>query len=182
MPSSLVKVGFITSAHGIKGHVKVKTFTQAPENLCAYGQLSDDKGTKHTLSLIRVVSSDSVIAHITGVNDRNQAEALRGVTLYVDRGKLPKAEEEEYYHADLIDLDVRTSTGELLGRIQGIHNFGAGDILDIKITGGRSVFVLFDRENVPTVDVAGGFVVIKSLPQTEDELEKNKPHPPHKKA
>ena len=160
-----VCLGAIAAAHGIKGEVKIKTFTADPLNIGAYGPLSDESGTRSfRLTQLRApgaAAGDSVvIARIEGVNDRTGAEALRGLRFYVARDALPAAEPGEYYHHDLIGLAVVLQSGEPLGKVVALHNFGAGDLLEVARDGASSVMVPFTDGIVPVVDIPGGKVVI----------------------
>jgi 16S rRNA processing protein RimM len=110
------------------------------------------------------------------VADRNAAEALRDVKLYVERDKLPAAEDDEFYHADLVGLVAVTTSGELFGDVVGIHNFGAGDIVELKIAGsGETVMLLFDQKTFPAVDIPGGRIVVdppaEIIAKDDDESE-----------
>ena len=159
-------VGAIAAAHGIKGEVKIKTFTSEPLNIGTYGPVSDEAGARSfQLSQVRApggAAGDSVvIARLDGVTDRNGAEALRGLRLYIPRDALPPAEPDEYYHHDLVGLAVVLRSGERLGKIMAVHNFGAGDLLEVGRDGADSVMVPFTDANVPVVDLTVGRVVIE---------------------
>lgn len=155
-----VCIGVVTGAHGVRGQVRIRSFTSDPMDLTAYGQVTDAAGTR--LFVISVISAvkDSLLAHIDGIQDRDQAQALRGTELYVARDALPAPEEEEYYHADLIGLIVENSDGEQLGRVAAVHNFGAGDVLEIAPPQGASELVLFTKEAFPEVDLTQGRLVL----------------------
>lgn len=160
-----VCVGAIAAAHGIKGEVKIKAFTADPLGVGAYGPVSDEAGARQfRLSHLRApggaAGESVVIARIEGVTDRNGAEALRGLRLYVPRASLPAAEPDEYYHHDLIGLTAVLVSGERLGTVRAVDNFGAGDLLDIARDDGGSVVVPFTHAVVPMVDLAAGKVVV----------------------
>lgn len=160
-----VCVGAIAAAHGIKGEVKIKCFTADPLSIGAYGPVSDESGMRSfRLSQLRApggaAGESVVIARIEGVADRNAAEALRGLRLYVLRAALPAPEPGEYYHQDLIGLTAVLVSGERLGTVQAVHNFGAGDLLDITRDDGGSVVVPFTNAVVPTVDLKAGKLVV----------------------
>ncbi|WP_026868440.1 ribosome maturation factor RimM [Inquilinus limosus] len=158
--SSKVCVGQITGAHGVRGLVKVKPFTAAPEDLAAYGPVSDEAGTRHfTLDLLSW-AKDQWIVRIDGVADRDAAAALRGLRLYVDRTALPETEEDEFYHADLIGLPAVLADGSRFGTVRAVFDFGAGEMLEIARPGAGAVMVPFTREAVPVVDIAGRRIVI----------------------
>jgi 16S rRNA processing protein RimM len=159
-------VATIGAPHGVRGEVRVKVFTAAPGSLGAYGPLTDEHGGRFELERVRP-GKEVAIAKFRGVDDRNAAEALNGVSLYVDRDRLPPPEEDEFYHADLIGLVAMSEAGEPLGTVVAVHNFGAGDMLDIAVARGPSLLVPFTKACVPTVDLARGRVVV--APPTETE-------------
>nr|WP_298683119.1 ribosome maturation factor RimM [uncultured Dongia sp.] len=155
----MVLMGAIIGAHGIKGEVKVKSFAGTPAAIATYGALSDAKGRSFDLALVgkATAGKDTLIARIAGVGDRNAAEALKGVELYVARDRLPQiAGDEEFYLADLIGLAVVDQHDAALGRVASVENYGAGDVLSVE-GGPKGAFdVAFTRALVPVVDVAGG--------------------------
>jgi len=160
----LVLMGAILGAHGIKGEVKVKSFAAKPAAIADYGTLTDTKH-KRSFDLSVVGAGDAakgvVIARIAGISDRNAAEALKGVELFVERERLPApADPEEYYLADLIGLAAFDSKGETLGEIVSVDNYGAGDLLLVVPADGEGFVVPFNKAFVPVVDVAGGRVVL----------------------
>lgn len=166
-----VLLGHIAGAHGIRGEVLVKSYTEAAEDIAAYGPLTDERsGLELKLKVVRVTPK-GVVARVAGVTDRNGAEALRGVRLLVDRDKLPEAPEEEYYHADLIGLRACDAAGAEIGRVVAVANYGAGDLLEIALSGTRKTeLVAFNASFVPKVDVAGGFLtVVLPVAAPEDE-------------
>jgi 16S rRNA processing protein RimM len=159
--SGRVLLGRIAAAHGLKGEVKIATFTAAPEDIAAYGPLIAGNGVRIEIVSLRTGGGGSVIARLRGVGDRTQAEALRGTDLYVPRDALPAAGDGEYYHSDLIGLAAVTPEGEALGEIVAIQNFGAGDLLEIRAPGGRkSELIPFEQAFVPTVDIQARRVTI----------------------
>lgn len=163
MGETSICLGAIVAAHGVKGAVKVACFTSEPEAIVAYGPLTDESGKKQFKLEVIGPSKGGVLARVAGVNDRNAAEALKGTRLYVERKALPSTDEEEFYHADLIGLAARWEDGAALGRVAAVHNFGAGDVLEIARDGASSLMVPFTREAVPQVDVRGGFVTIARI-------------------
>ena len=145
--------------HGIKGELRVKTFTGDPLALADYGPLYAKDGRAFQITDIRPANT-VVVVRFKGISDRNAAEALAGTELFVDRSMLPDdGEEDEFYHADLIDLPVTDAGGAEVGRVLAFHNFGGGDVMEIK-RGQASIFVPFTVKMVPTVDVKGGRVVL----------------------
>lgn len=151
----------VTAAHGLKGEVKVKTFTSSPESLGAYGPLTTEDGRRLEIAGLRAVKADEMIVRFAGVSDRNAAETLKGQSLYVPRGALPESEEGAFYHADLIGLRAEDAAGKFLGTVRAVHNFGAGDMLEIEFAGGETEFIALTDANVPAVDIAGGRIVIE---------------------
>ena len=166
-PADRVLVARIGAAHGIRGEVRVKAFTAAPADIAAYGPLEAADGRRFEVAGLRPAagtSPDMLVVRFRGVADRNQAEALNGLDLTVPRDRLPAAAEDEFYHADLIGLAAVLGTGEALGTIVSVQNFGAGDLLEVVPRRGASLFVPFTRAEVPEVDLAGGRVVVTPPP------------------
>lgn len=163
-----VCVGAFAAAHGIKGEVKVKAFTVDPASVGSYGPLLDESGQRRfVLSGLRPIADALVIARVEGVADRNAAEALRGIRLYAPRAALPAAGEGEYYHHDLIGLDAVLASGETFGKVVGVDNFGAGDMIEISHED-ETVVLPFTDATVPTVDLAAGRLIIV-LPEGLDD-------------
>lgn len=162
-----VCVGQIVGVHGVRGLVKLKSFTADPAAVVAYGVLSDETGTRRFQVALTGQAKGLFIARIDGVSDRNGAEALSGVKLFAPRSALPEPDEEEFYYADLIGLRAETADGGVFGVVTAVHDFGAGDILELRRADGRTAHLPFTRLVVPVVDVGGGRVVI-ALP---DEIE-----------
>jgi 16S rRNA processing protein RimM len=166
-----VCVARIGAAHGVRGAVKLWTFTEDPLAVQSYGPLMTKDGARaFEIANVRE-AKDHLVATFKGVASRNDAEKLNGIELYVPREKLPDTDDDEYYHADLIGLAAVNAADEPLGRVVGIHNFGAGDIIEIQPAKGATLLLPFTNAVVPTVDIAGGRVVIE-LPQ---EIEGEEP-------
>lgn len=161
MPDARVLVGVIVGAHGVRGAVRIKSFTADPAAIAAYGPLEDESGTRRLE--IRLVGEGKgvVIATLKGIEDRNAAEALKGLRLYVPRAALPPPGEEEFYHADLIGLAAVRRDGTPLGRVCAVHDFGAGDSLELALADGGTLLVPFTKEAVPEIDIAGGKLVVE---------------------
>jgi 16S rRNA processing protein RimM len=157
-----VCMGVVGAPHGVRGAVRVKSFTEAPEAIADYGALEDETGRRRfTLRVVGTAKGDGmVIAAISGIADRNQAEALRGLRLYAPRAALPATGDEEFYHADLVGLVAELADGTSLGEVIAVHDFGAGDMLEIARPEGPPVLVPFTRAAVPVVDLTGRRVVI----------------------
>jgi 16S rRNA processing protein RimM len=162
-----VCLGEVVGVHGVKGLVRVRAFTEDPEAFAAYGPLEDQRGRRLILEPVGRAKG-LVLARVEGITDRTQAESLKGTRLYVERAALPAiTEDEAYYHADLIGLAAETVDGEALGRVVAVHDFGAGDLLEIEAAprdgrgAGESLMVPFTRAAVPEVDLAAGRVVVR---------------------
>jgi len=177
MAGSRICVGAIAGAHGVRGQVRITTFTADPDDLTAYGPVGDEDGGRHFEIAAVGRSRGQMIARIAGIGDRDAAEALKGTRLYVDRAALPATGADEFYHADLIGLAVVDLQGKAIGTIRGVFDFGAGDVLEVVPEDGPSQMVRFTREAVPEVDLKGGKVVVELPPEApaggggEDEEE-----------
>ncbi|MFK4503723.1 16S rRNA processing protein RimM [Bradyrhizobium japonicum] len=166
--SALVCVARIGAAHGVRGAVKLWTFTEDPFAIKRYGPLLAKDGKRQFEVAQAREAKDHLVATFKGVTTRDEAERLNGIELYVARDKLPATDEDEYYHTDLIGLAAVTTDGDALGRVLAIHNFGAGDIIEIAppkgSAKGTTMLLPFTNAVVPEVDLTGGRVVI-ALPQ-----------------
>lgn len=160
-------VGVIVGAHGVRGDVRIKSFTAEPGGLTAYGPLSDSAGRRRFRVSILGEARGALRARIDGVDDRDAAEALAGVELYVDREALPEPEEEEYYHSDLIGLRAELEDGTPFGSVRALHDFGAGDVIEIALASGGTAVLPFTREAVPVVDPAAGRIVVRPPEEIE---------------
>lgn len=146
-------LGVIVAAHGVRGQVKIKTFTAQPGAVAAYGPLRDRSGQRTLrLAAVRPVNG-GVVAAIEGIADRNAAEALRGTELFVPRAALPPTDDDEFYQDDLLGMAVVDEAGAACGAVLAVHNFGAGDVLEISPPLGSTFFLPFSRDAVPTVDL-----------------------------
>jgi len=163
MPSQIC-VARIGAAHGVRGAVKLWTFTEDPLAVKHYGPLMTKDGARQFEVTHAREAKDHLVATLKGIATREDAERLNGIELYIAREKLPETDEDEYYHADLIGLAAVNTAGEPLGRVIAIHNFGAGDIIEIAPPQGATVLLPFTNAVVPAVDLANGRVVIE-LPQ-----------------
>ena len=158
-------VARIGAPHGIKGEVKLWSFTADPAAVADYGPLESEDGTlRFEIEAMRP-AKDHLVARLSGVRDRDAAERLVNVRLYVARERLPAPAAEEFYHADLIGLRAGSRDGTALATIVGIHDFGAGDLLELRpLAGGGTVLMPFTDLTVPVVDIAGGRIVIDPPP------------------
>ncbi len=160
-------VGAIAGAFGVQGEVRLKSYCAEPSDIAAYGPLFARDGRRFTLRLTRPVAG-GLGARLSGVATREEAEALKGTELFVDRGRLPSLPDDEFYHADLIGLSARDPGGAEIGRVTGVQNHGAGDLLEIAVPGRASALLVpFTLAIVPTVDLSRGLVIV-DLPEGLD--------------
>lgn len=169
----MILVARIGATHGVRGEVRIKAFTADPLALKAYGPLSAADGRTFSLERLRP-AKEVVVAKLSGVDTHEAAEALNGTELFVDRAALPGAEEDEFYHADLIGLPAEGVAGEILGTIVAVHNFGAGDFFEIAPSRGPSLLVPFTKESVPIVDLDNGKLVVVPPVEAADGTHANK--------
>jgi 16S rRNA processing protein RimM len=155
-----ILVGAIAGAHGVRGQVRIKSFTDDPAAVAAYGPVSDESGQKRFDLVVTGQAKGGVIARIDGIVDRTAAEALRGLRLYVQRAALPPPKPDEYYRVDLIGLTAERVDGSIYGRITNVEDYGAGDILEIERSDGATELLPFTDRIVPKVDLAARRVVI----------------------
>ena len=155
-------VARIGAAHGIRGEVKLWSFTEDPAAIADYGPLETQHGTRRFEIEQMRAAKDHFVARLKGVTDRDAAEALRNIDLYVPRERLAEIEEADtYYYTDLIGLAAVTADGAAFGTVKALHNFGAGDIIEIQpAAGGAPLMLSFTCANVPEVDIAAGRIVI----------------------
>ena len=160
-------VGAIAGSFGVRGEVRLKSFCAEPEAIAAYGPLFTEDGTRSfRVTLTRPVAA-GLAARLTGVASKEEADALRGTALYADRTRLPALPDEEFYHSDLIGMEVRDTGGAFLGRVTAVHDHGAGDLLEIAEAGRDSLLLPFTRALVPTVDLATRRIVADPPPVME---------------
>jgi 16S rRNA processing protein RimM len=162
-----VLLAAVIGAQGLRGAVKAKIFTEVPEALTRYGALHDAGGRKFEITAFRAGKPGEAVMSFQGVDSREAAEALKGTSLYIARAALPATGQEEFYHADLIGLEAQDSEGRVLGKVAAVHNFGAGDVIEIARPDGDDVLLAFTRETVPLIDVASGYVVV-AVPEDDE--------------
>lgn len=166
MSSTRVCVGQFAGAHGVRGQVKLRSFTEDPAAVVSYGPLSDEEGRRSFRVTLAGTAKDAFLARVDGVTTREAAEALTGLRLYVERSALPDTgDEDEFYHADLIGLRAELADGSPFGTVKAVYDFGAGDVLEIRTVAGILDLLPFTQACVPVVDVAGGRIVV-SPPDT----------------
>ncbi|HBS51224.1 MAG TPA: 16S rRNA processing protein RimM [Rhodobacteraceae bacterium] len=158
--SDLVCVGAVAGAFGVRGEVRLKSFCAEPSDIADYAPLTTEDGSRHfSVTLTRPISN-GFAAHLSGVESKEQADALRGLRLFTPRDRLPALPDDEFYHADLIGLAVLDTGGTALGRVRAVQNHGAGDLLEIQPEGQSGTMLLpFTRAAVPTVDLASGRII-----------------------
>lgn len=167
--SKRVCVARIGAPHGVRGEVKLWSFTADPMALAHYGALEIEDGSRSFEIETLRPHKDFLVARLKGINDRSAVETLRNVALYVARERLPSlAEEGEFYHADLVGLAVVDRSGAALGTVVAVHNFGAGDLLEIQPAEGTSMMLPFTETAVPMVDIARGRIVAEPPDGTFD--------------
>ena len=168
MTTDRICVGAIAGSFGLQGVVRLKSFCSTPEAIATYGALTSEDGSRSfTVKLTRPVAN-GLGARITGITTKEQADALKGTSLYADRSKLPSLPDDEFYHTDLIGMTVHDTGGALIGTVQAVHNHGAGDLLEIMGQGMKTALLLpFTLAIIPTVDLAARRV-IADLPEGLD--------------
>lgn len=163
--SNFICIGKILGAHGVRGQVKLASFTDEPEAVASYGAVSDEAGKRQWTITLQGWNKDHFLARLSGVDTREQVEALRGTKLFVARDVLPEAEEGSYYYTDLIGLEARLTSGEVFGKVLSVQNYGASDILEIQVKdSARKELFAFTNALVPEVKLAEGYLVIE-LPE-----------------
>lgn len=170
-----VYLAIIGHPHGIKGEVLVKVLGTNPQRLRTYGVLYDD--IEHTYEIVTLrVQKNNVIVRFKGIEDRNAAEDLKGVRLYVTRDQLvDDLDEDEFYQVDLIGLRIQDCTGQTLGEVSGFFNFGAGDLLEMRLNTRKTVLIPFSKAAVPKICIASGFLVVDPMAAgLHSSKEKNK--------
>lgn len=160
MATERICVGAVTGAFGIRGEVRLKSFCAEPAAIADYAPLFTEDGSRSfSVTIIRQIPG-GLAARLSGVTDKDSADALRGTALFADRARLPRLPDDEFYHNDLIGLAVLDTGGGALGTVRAVHNHGAGDILEIALPGGKDTLLIpFTRAAVPTVDLAAGRII-----------------------
>lgn len=159
MDDNLICVGAVMGAFGVRGEVRIKSFCANPSAIENYSPLTTEAGKSYELKLVRSVKG-GFGARLSGVPDKEAADALRGTKLFARRDDLPSLPDDEYYHSDLIGLKVLDTGGALLGKVINVQDFGAGDILEIAGKGLKEAALLpFTLANIPTVDLAAGKII-----------------------
>lgn len=155
--SSLICAGIITAPHGVQGHVKVKSFLENADSFLVYSPFYTEEG-EPAYKVMKVLSEnkDTLVLSLEGIQDRTAAEMLKGAHLMIPRAHLPLLQDETFYHTDLIGLQVLSPTHVPLGTVAAVHNFGAGDILEVQIVGGKREMLPFSKDMIPSLDITTG--------------------------
>ncbi len=170
--TDMICVGAIAGSYGVRGELRVKSYCAVPEDIETYTPLwSEDRSKQFALAILRPIKN-GFAARITEVTTKEEADALRGIALYVDRDQMPSLPDDEFYHADLIGLSVYDTGGVLLGTVKTVQNHGADDLLELQLAGtSETTFLPFTKAAVPTVDLSAGRIVADPphgvLPETE---------------
>jgi 16S rRNA processing protein RimM len=162
-PDELICLGAVAGAWGVRGEVRLKSFCAAPEAIADYAPLVTEDGRSFGVTIVRPLQG-AFAARLTGVATREAAEALKGQRLHAPRGRLPALPDDEFYHADLIGLDVLDAGGAPVGRVRAVHDHGAGDLIEIDRPGRGTVLIPFTRTAVPTVDLAARRLIVDPPP------------------
>jgi 16S rRNA processing protein RimM len=161
VPQDRLLVGVFGAPHGVRGEVRLKSYTADPMAIASYAGLTDESGQRRfKITSARPVKDDLLVVRVEGIGDRTAAEKLTNVAIAMARDALPAPDDEEFYHADLIGLRAETAEGERLGTVANVLNYGAGDILEIRPDAGEALLLPFTRAVVPVVDLNGGRVVV----------------------
>jgi 16S rRNA processing protein RimM len=169
MAGKLVLVGRVAGAFGVKGEVRVTAYTERPEALLAYRELVRQDGSPGLTLLSGRAQKGDLVARVRQVATKEEADALRGLQLFIPRDALPEPEEDEYYLTDLIGMAAVTPDGETLGKVKAVQDFGAGDLLEIDPGRGATWYLPFTRDCVPEVDIAGGKVTVVRPQEVSDQ-------------
>ncbi|MET3589148.1 16S rRNA processing protein RimM [Bartonella silvatica] len=168
-----VYLATIRSAHGIKGDVLLHVLAENPQNLKTYGILYDDMERSYEIVTLRVQKNNAIV-HFKGVEDRNAAENLKGIRLYVMRDQLVEdLMEDEFYQVDLIGLYVQDGAGQTLGEVSGFFNFGAGDLLEMRLNTGKTVLIPFSKAAVPEICIDSGFLIVDPMAAGLSDVREN---------
>ena len=158
--SDKICIAAIAGAFGVKGELRLKSFTTTPEDIAAYAPLTSEDGTQSFDVTLTGNTKNALTVRLSGITTKEQADALRGLRLFADRSRLPNLPDDEYYHADLVGLDVVDTGGSALGRVKSVQNHGATDLLEVTLPDSSATVLLpFTLAAVPTVDLAAGRIV-----------------------
>lgn len=168
-PDGHILIGRFGAVHGVRGEIRIKSFTADPMDLAGYGELRTRDGRRLKIARSRHVKDDMLVAAIAGIADRTAAEALVNQEIFISRDQLPPPEDDEFYLADLIGLEARLENGARFGVIRNVVNFGAGDILEVQPDVGEIALLAFTKAVVPVVKVSDGYVVVAPPAEIDGE-------------
>ena len=168
----LIPLGIFGAPHGVRGELRVKSYTHDPAAIGRYGDLTDKTGVRtFKVAALRPLSADMLVVRLAGVDNRRDAEKLAGLELFVTREQLPPPPDDEFYHDDLVGLEALTREGDKLGRVVALRNFGAGDILEIApAAGGETLMLPFTKAVAVEIDLSKGRIVIVPPNEIEGEV------------
>jgi 16S rRNA processing protein RimM len=166
-----VCLGAVAGAHGVRGALRVKSFTAEPQDIAAYGPVTDEAGSREFRLRIVGETRGQLVIKVDGINDRNAAEALKGTRFYIARAALPEPEADEFYHTDLIGLAAEDEAGAALGTVRAVHDHGAGTLIEIRSDEGAELLLPFTKVAVPVVDIEGGRIVVAPPEEVGEEDE-----------
>ena len=167
-----ILVGRFGAPHGVRGEIRLKSFTGDPMAIAHYTGLRDEQGRQNfRITAARPIKDDLLIVRLNGIADRAAAQALTNVDIYMERANLPQTDEDEFYHSDLIGLTAQAQDGTPIGTILRVLNFGAGDILEIQPQEGETLLIAFTKANVPRIDLQSGYVSVVPPVETEAKEE-----------
>jgi len=153
-------IGVITAVNGVKGNVKIRSFTESPDDISSFKLIYDENKNPYKISVV-TSKKDYIIAGIDGIHNRNEAEKLRNTKLFINRSELPEPSNDEYYHADLIGLEARYKDGAIAGTIKNVVNFGAGDIIEIyDVSTEATLYIPFVKAQVPEVNINERYIIV----------------------
>ena len=160
MSETHICVGTISGSYGVQGELRIKSFCAVPEDIETYSPLTNEDGSRDFMLAILRPITNGFSARLPDITNKEDADALRGTKLYARREQLPSLPNDEFYHADLIDLNVFDTGGVLLGRVKSVQNHGADDLLELQLAGSSTTtFLPFTKASVPTVDLASGRII-----------------------
>ncbi len=170
--SDRVLVGRFGAPHGVRGEVRLQSFTQDPKAIGSYGPLVASDGRRFALKSVRLVKDTMLVVRVDGIGDRTSAEGLTHVDLFVDRASLPPPDDEEFYIADLIGLEAVDAAGGGIGTVVNVPNYGGGDLVEVRpAKGGETLLFPFTKAVVPTIDLAGRRVTIVPPHEVEEDAD-----------
>lgn len=158
-PSHLICVGAFSGAHGVHGQVRIKSFCSSPKDIALYQPLVDESGKQHFEFQITAIQKSHLVAQVDGLENRDQAQNLKGLRLFANRQQFPETAGDEFYHADLVGLTIVNKAGDFLGTVKAVLNFGASDILEV-VGKDTTQQIPFTKEMVPVVDIKKGVAVV----------------------